>query len=172
MVSIERLGAAEEHGKYLATIGITKPCYDEVIAWVTQVKSYTKFDIPTFLHNMEYDGPLFEVSGKIYNAAESVELFAKLCRRLCPDTPVRGCTTDILYDSDRREFEKSFNDLDETAKKVFGIRCTYMFGIFKPYPLTAAVNDLTACFHTLINFISIAEKQRKRTRTVYHPKLV
>ena len=170
MVIIERLDDAEKRGRYLATIGITKPYYGEVIMWAIQIKLYTKFDIPTFLYNIRYDGPLFDVSDKIHHAAESVELFAKVCRLLCPGTLTEGCTTDILYDSDRRAIEISFNDLDDAAKKVFGTRCTYMFGIFKPYPLTAAVNDLTACFHALVNFMVIEEKRRKRT--IYHPKLV
>lgn len=40
---------------------------------------------------------------------------------------------------------------DTYSMEVTGRRCTYLRGEIDPYPLSAFLNDLTACFHTLID---------------------
>jgi len=40
--------------------------------------------------------------------------------------------------------------MDESARKVIGNRCTWLLGRSDRYNLSTALNDLTACFHRLL----------------------
>ena len=43
--------------------------------------------------------------------------------------------------------------VDEASEKLFGRRCTWLLGVKEPYTFSALLNDLTACYHRVIDFI-------------------
>jgi len=40
--------------------------------------------------------------------------------------------------------------MDEEHERLAGKRCTWLLGVKEPYTLSAAINDLTSCFHRLM----------------------
>ena len=79
------------------------------------------------------------------------------------------------------EWEKKyFERLDEASKNAIGKRCTWLFGEIEPYNLSSALNDLTACYHRLLEEVEKIEKERpikKEGKCVWvedktNPKLV
>ncbi|RLI08371.1 hypothetical protein DRO24_01390 [Candidatus Bathyarchaeota archaeon] len=48
------------------------------------------------------------------------------------------------------------HNIDHYCKKILGRKCTWLLGVKEPYTLTAAVNDLDASFHSLMERV---EKQ-------------
>ena len=42
--------------------------------------------------------------------------------------------------------------LDENSKRFVNSRCTYLKGEISPYTWSAFLNDLTSCYHTLLDF--------------------
>lgn len=49
--------------------------------------------------------------------------------------------------------EKKLERVDRLAKQIFKKKCTWLRGEIKPYNLTSAVNDATACFHRIIEYL-------------------
>ena len=44
--------------------------------------------------------------------------------------------------------------VDEASERLFGRRCTWLLGVKEPYTFSALLNDLTACYHRAIDFLS------------------
>ena len=54
-----------------------------------------------------------------------------------------GCTVDEAT-------VRSLRRVDQQYESITGKRCTWLLGVKEPYTLSAAINDLTACFHRLL----------------------
>ena len=49
--------------------------------------------------------------------------------------------------------KEKLREVDKLAEKLFGRRCTWLLGVKEPYTVSALLNDLTACYHRVIDFI-------------------
>jgi len=66
---------------------------------------------------------------------------------VCSDEPRKNCRIPAHIEDD-------FAELDEYSKKATGKRCTWLRGEVEEYTLPAALNDLTACFHRVLEKVS------------------
>ena len=53
-----------------------------------------------------------------------------------------------------RDIVETLKRVDKASEKLFGSRCTWLLGVKEPYTASALINDLTACFHRVIDFLS------------------
>jgi len=86
-------------------------------------------------------GRLYFFADDVGAAAYRLSDVASQCLR---DRRSRGeCVVD--------EWSKSyFKAMDEAYERATGKRCTWLLGVKEPYTLSAAINDLTSCFHRLM----------------------
>jgi len=55
------------------------------------------------------------------------------------------------------ELKKALEEVDKAYEQLTGKeRCTWLRGVVEPYTLSAAYNDITACYHRLVEIISKA----------------
>jgi len=74
------------------------------------------------------------------------------------DTPRKDCVMakrdDDTWRTEKKGISYAFYDLemaDEASKRLIGRRCTYLRGSIDPYNESAFLNDLTACFHVILD---------------------
>ena len=82
--------------------------------------------------------------------------FSRLYECTRTGVPIGECTS-IDYD-----IKEDLKRVDKYAEKLFGRRCTWLLGVKEPYTFSALLNDLTACYHRVIDFIekeSFAKKE-------------
>jgi len=98
---------------------------------------------PSFLERlgMEAEKSGRDLGKAIGEAALALSAVADVC--LADRIPREDCQ---VPDYAREVMRK----LDEVARRELGRRCTWLLGIKEPYNLSSAINDITACFHRLI----------------------
>lgn len=70
--------------------------------------------------------------------------------------PAEECKDKNIPKKDCLISEEAINRLkllDETSKRIIGKRCTWLLGVKEPYTLSSGINDITACFHRLIELV-------------------
>ena len=109
---------------------------------------------------LEFKDQIGDLIDKLYNELfpEFSKLFARIVYEYGLDelNSMLSSLCASVYDAVvRLRTFRVIDELDENCKKVFGTRCTWLYGRIEPYSLNAMVNDASATIHR------IAEKLRE-----------
>ena len=93
------------------------------------------------------ENPVYRFIEALYDFLESVESDVHYSIKHYPDRPLKECESVSLARLKCESVDACYKDL------VGKERCTYLCGIQDKYSFTAAMNDLTSCFHRLIDML-------------------
>ena len=139
---IERAKELEEQGRRIA-FERDEPISSVDVDWLWDIDS-TSFEIGRALRDLLPE----EEWRKWFSFTSSIGAVA---RRL--DVAITEGRAEGLARKDfkLKEFYKDFmREMDENYEKLTGRRCTWLLNVVEPYAYSAAVNDVTACFHRAI----------------------
>jgi hypothetical protein len=54
--------------------------------------------------------------------------------------------------------EESVDQLNRISEILFEEKCTWLLGVKKPYNLSSALNDITSCYHKIIDFADMFDR--------------
>jgi len=173
MVEIGGLLEVEEEGRKLASY--YGPIDEEFIRELTEwgLKAHDKLmEADDFVHEKsekleELGVPFitYKVGHLLWTLKDiptSIAEAARMCRnfgRKIGRKTTRQCNSDFPHFIVKMYFEdimKRLKEVDETAKEVMGKKCTWLLGEIEPYTLNAAINDTTACIHSVATFLAKA----------------
>jgi len=132
---VERGKKLEEEGRRIA-FEREREVGGEVFEWIKDMASVAE-KLTWFFDEVAEAGKWGDLAYRIREVAEELWYDAEACVR----KKRGGC---VVSDFTKRKM----GNLDYDYWLASGReRCTWLLGVKEPYTLTAAVNDLTACFH-------------------------
>lgn len=152
---VERARRLEEEGRRIA-FERDRPVGDEVLQWLDDVGA-TTHGLKDFFEKMMGERGWARFADYLGWAAVVVESEAEKCKK-------RGAKVGECVMSE--QVEEEVKDADKLYRRASGkTRCTWLVGVKKPYTLSAAVNDLTACLHRAVEraeeFLASWEREGK-----------
>ena len=172
IVELEELYRLEEKGRKLATYYRDRSdelAYREISKWSEEIgDAVDKLVNPPgreVLEVLEPDisGPLIEFIDEVYSSSHWIAESGKRCSK--EGKKIGECE---LLNVGKRSIER-MDDLfrKSIGKKYDGTRCTWLFGVKEPYTLSAAINDVTSCFHRVIDLLAKYEFEQVSDKTYY-----
>ena len=114
---------------------------EEAIRWFEEVRE-ASYALGEFFDKLMGEEKWAGFAQRVGWAAYSMKENAKACAEWKEE--LGACCVSTYVKEDLKDVDKAY------AKASGRTRCTWLLGVKKPYTLSAAVNDLTACFHRAI----------------------
>lgn len=153
MVKLEVLREIEERGRALAS-DRDAPISKQHFEWLYDVKK--KGEESAYAYFVTGKGQDKRYEALSFYVAEAADALLDDIRRchLATALPEEKKLKDC-------KVTEKFKDWQETAdtmcKSLFNVRCSYLLGVKEPYVASAAINDLTATYHRLLDKIVALE---------------
>jgi len=148
---IKEMRDIEERGRNIAYVKRNEPAYDEVREWCNDVRrtAILAFELLPYRYK-----DLEKFVDKIYRIGIAIENDAYRCKYPRLKNVFEGASKEPISKCSAKEAAAKCHWLDEAYDEISGgERCTYLCDEVKDYKLTAAVNDLTSCYHRLIEMV-------------------
>ena len=147
-ISISKLYDLEEKGRSLAYKREEEVSFEEDSNFLEEL-SLALYDINDVAFRSRH-ADVHKFSGEIRDTLNEA------------DKDVYKCVMKSKKRSDCVIGEKVKNSLlkvDETSERIIGKKCTWLLGVKEPYNLSSFWNDITSCFHRLIEKVSEETKE-------------